>query len=372
MIASLQRNSVRAWVFSGLMRLFQTLGHLPVMLTPPPFRIMQLSMGFWTSCALYVAARLDVATQLGDRGLSLDELARRVGVRPDGLDRLLGLLAAQGLFQRSTDGGWRNNRGSQPLRDDQANGVRALVLMHNSPVMRRPWYDGLEDGLRGTRPPFEVIHGQEFYDYLSDHPETDNLFARAMDQVDALTGDGFAVDFDWGRFKRIIDLGGSNGAKAAAILRRHPTLSALVVDRPAVARQAEAAWCSRSADALSGRMTFAGQDIFVEPPSAQPGDVYFLCAVLHGFGDEDCVDLLSAIGQAAIQAQAPIVVMEAIMPEQGFDPAVSAFDMQMFLCTRGRERTLSQWRALARQAGLRLDQVVHTTSVVHLLVLTPQ
>ena len=48
-----------------------------------------------------------------------------------------------------------------------------------------------------------------------------------MDSVEALTGDSFATDFDWARFDRIIDIGGSKGSKSVAILKRHPHLKAL-------------------------------------------------------------------------------------------------------------------------------------------------
>jgi hypothetical protein len=51
-------------------------------------------------------------------------------------------------------------------------------------------------------------------------------------------GDSFATDFDWGRFDRLIDVGGSRGSKALAILQRHPSLKASVVDRASVVRDA--------------------------------------------------------------------------------------------------------------------------------------
>jgi hypothetical protein len=51
---------------------------------------------------------------------------------------------------------------------------------------------------------------------------------------DAQAGDGFTRAVDWGRFTRLIDIGGSRGAKALSILQRHPALQAVVVDRPAV------------------------------------------------------------------------------------------------------------------------------------------
>ena len=42
------------------------LQNIPNKITPPPFRLIQIGSAFWQSRALYVAARLDIATVLGD------------------------------------------------------------------------------------------------------------------------------------------------------------------------------------------------------------------------------------------------------------------------------------------------------------------
>jgi hypothetical protein len=68
------------------------------------------------------------------------------------------------------------------------------------------------------------------------HREFDALFAKAMGSVEALTGDSFVKNFEWGRFDRVIDVGGSKATKALTILKQHPNLRALVIDRAQVIR----------------------------------------------------------------------------------------------------------------------------------------
>ncbi len=70
--------------------------------------------------------------------------------------------------------------------------------------------------------------------YLDTHPEFDQLFSEAMSSVEHLTGNEFLQDFNWGEFKRLIDVGGSTGHKTLSILQAHPQLTALVFDRPQV------------------------------------------------------------------------------------------------------------------------------------------
>src|SRR5690606_37991282 len=120
--------------------------------------------------------------------------------------------------------------------------VRSMILMHNSATMSRPWYEQLEAGVRAGVPPFVLTHGEALFDFLDQQPEFDRLFSEAMVSVEALTGDAFATDFNWSRFRRIIDVGGSRGAKSLAILHHHPGLEALIVDRPQVVGEARQYW----------------------------------------------------------------------------------------------------------------------------------
>lgn len=359
-----QRRPLAVRAFTLATRVAGAIAALPNRLMPPPFRLLQIGSAYWQSRALYVAARLDLATILGDGTRNVVDVAREAGADADALNRLMRLLAAMGVFDETGPGLYRNNRLSDGLRTDRKGNVRAMVLMHNSPELTRPWCEALEAGVRTGEVPFEQIHKAEFYAYMDAHPDFDRLFAQAMDCVEALAGDAFATDFDWGRFARVADVGGSNGVKAAAIVARHPQLQALVVDRPQVIRNAISYWAARGGTVLR----FLEGDVFTAIPEAQAGDVYLLSAVLHGFGDADCVRALATVARAAGK-HAPIVVMEFVMPDRGADIAAASFDMQMFMATRGRERTRREWQALFDQAGVALVETVGMASFGKLMVL---
>lgn len=366
---SLQRHAGAVRLFAQAMRFANWLQGLPGRITPAPFRLVQIGSAYWHSRALYVAASLDIATQLGDDSLSAAELAARVGADADGLARLLRLLAALGVFAESAPRVFRNNRLSRHLAGDHPQSVRSMVLLHNSPDFSRPWYDQLEAGIRSGTPPFRLSHGSDLFDYLDRHAEFDRLFAAAMDSVEALTGDSFASDFAWERFSRVIDVGGSRGSKAMAILRRHPTLQALVFDRPPVIAEARAYWAQHGG-AGSERLHFAAGDLFAGiPPARDAADLYLLAAVLHGFADADCVRALEVLRRAIGSSGARAALLELVLPETGADPASAAFDLQMLVGSSGRERTLGEWKNLIEQAGLRLEEVVALRSLGSLLVL---
>jgi len=58
------------------------------------------------------------------------------------------------------------------------------------------------------------------------------LFSQAMDSVEHISGSRFLEDLNCGKFKRIIDVGGSQGSKSLTILKANPELEAVVFDRP--------------------------------------------------------------------------------------------------------------------------------------------
>ncbi|OHX37053.1 methyltransferase [Methylomonas sp. LWB] len=367
---TLQKNAGAVRRFAKLARFGAWLQNLPNKLVPAPFRLIQIGSAFWQSRALYVAARLDIAGALADGEVSVETLAERVDADADALYRLLRMLAAMGVFEEVSPRRFRNNKLSSCLRPGHPHSVRAMVLMHNSPEMSRPWFEQLEQGVRNGGVPFERAHEQALYAYMDGHPEFDKLFAQAMDSVEALTGDSFATDFDWLRFERIIDLGGSKGAKSLAILKRHLHLKALVADREQVIRGAEQFWKDQGEGVALQRMSFEACDLLQSVPKAQSGkDIYLLSAVLHCFDDGACIAALSKVASAAAGFDATIAVMEMVMPDSRTDIATAAFDMQMFVNTRGRERTLAEWRRLFDQSGLVLQEMVGLQTFGKILVL---
>lgn len=368
---SLQKNSVSVRLFAKLMKFAFWLQAITNKLTPPPFRLIQIGSAFWQSRVLYVAASLNIASVLGDGQLAADDIAARIPAQADAVYRLLRMLAAMGVFEEVSPRIFKNNALSAYLRDDHPNTVKAMILMHNSVEMSKPWYQQLEQGIRTGEVPFQVAHGRELYAYMDDHAEFDALFSRAMDSVEALTGDSFATEFDWGQFDRIIDVGGSKGSKSIAILKRHPHLTALVFDREQVIQAAATYWIDKESPDLLSRLSFQSGDLLDSVPAAKNGkDIYLLSAVLHGLGDEDCIKALRNVAAAGSGTGARIAVMELVVSEAKADISSAACDMQMFMATRGRERTLSEWKSLFDQSGVTLDEQVSLKPIGKILVLS--
>ncbi len=64
-------------------------------------------------------------------------------------------------------------------------------------------------------------------------------------------------------------------------------------------------------------------------------------------------------------------MIDTVAAETQIDPAVASFDMQMLIGTKGRERTLPEWRALFEGACLHIDEVVEVRSFASFIVVRP-
>lgn len=365
-----QKHPIAVRCYAALFNFGGWLQKLPNMFTPAPFRLLQIGSAFWQSRALYVAARLDIAGVLAEDILSADRIAERVCADSDAVHRLLRMLAAMGIFEESSPRYFRNNRLSAFLRPDHPQSVRTMILMHNSPEMSRPWLDQLEQGIRTGQVPFELVYGQPFYTYMAQTSDFNALFSEAMDSIAALTGDHFATDFDWRRFRRIIDVGGSKGSKALAILKHHAQMTALVFDHASVVDGAADYWAGKVDPELLARMQFQAGDLLAAAPAAQDaGDIYLLSAVLHGMSDNDGIRVLRNLAVASADSGARVAILELVLADSNADLASVSFDMQMLMATRGRERTLPEWQALFEYSGWRLDERVRLRAMGAILLL---
>jgi hypothetical protein len=352
------------------MGLFTWFQNIPNRMTPAPFRLLQIGSAFWQSKALYTATKLDIASVLGDESLGVTEIASRASSQTDGTYRLLRLLVAMGVFEEISPRVFQNNKVSNFLRKDNPMNVRPMILMHNSEQMNRPRGEMMDEGILNGRVPFEAAHGKDLFGYMDSDPEFSSLFSNAMDCVESFSGDSFVTDFDWARFYRVIDIGGSKGSKSASILRSNPQMEAIVVDREEVINKAQQQNEDLYESNISSRLTFEAGDLFGSIPEARNDkDIYLLSAVLHAFNDADCIKGLTNVANTIGETGARIAVMELIMPESNADLVSASFDMQMFMGTNGKERNMDEWKALISQSGLVLEEIVGLRNIGKILVL---
>ncbi|MFN2608154.1 MAG: methyltransferase [Acidimicrobiales bacterium] len=308
------------------------------------------------SRSLQAVAELAVADHIDDDPVAVEELARRCAVTVDGLDRVLRLLAAHGVFARRGPS-YEHTETSRLLRSDHPMSMRPFVRMMGRPAF---WasFGALDHSIHTGAPGFEMVDRNGLWTYLRTHPEEARVFDEAMtakaqaDIVAVLTA------YDFGRFGTIADIGGGRGHLLRAVLDRVPTASGMLFDLPGV---------TETLDAVPPRLSLHPGDFFVDPlPRA---DAYVLMEVLHDWSDAEAAAILQAVRSAA-RPGATLLIIEAIIPDGDLDPRVHALDVIMLAVTGGRERTAPQLASLLEGAGFRATATVETGSPIRILEAT--
>jgi len=173
-----------------------------------------------------------------------------------------------------------------------------------------------------------------------------------MKGINGPEGPRIASGFPFGRFGRLIDIGGGPGHILADILRAHPEVEGAVFELP---RTAVLAQQFLREQGLAHRCeVFAGD--FLE--GVTPGyDAYFIKSTLHDWDDERSVQVLRNCRNAMV-AQGRILVTEIVLePGKPINHPHRFIDMEMMVSFGGKERTAEEFGALLHRAGLRLERI---------------
>jgi hypothetical protein len=129
----------------------------------------------------------------------------------------------------------------------------------------------------------------------------------------------------------------------------NPQLHGIILDLPDVVPSATAA---ASALGLAERSRALSGDFFTHVPEA---DIYLLKNILHDWNDEQGMRILERC-RRAMRPGGRVIVIEALLGEIGEPPLAPLMDLNMMVMLPGRERTLAEYCALLKQAGLRLSK----------------
>lgn len=295
-----------------------------------------------TPWCVHVAATLRIADRIAAGIVEINALAAAAGCDPDSLHRLLRHLVGKGVFQEPAPGRFALDEAAQGLLDPSQR--LGLDLDGFGGRMAYAW-GSLLTALRTGKPAYHEIFGLPFWADLDAHPDIAESFDALMGppghgtpDPDVLIGGG------WESVRTVVDVGGGTGALLAEILRARPETLGTLVDLPkTVARAGEVF----QAAGVTGRVTMIGQSFFDPLPSG--ADLYVLKSVLSDWPDREATALLRRCAEAA-RPSGRVVVLSGVSPDEGAGGASP--ELLMMVLVGGKDRTLAEFRVLARAARL--------------------
>jgi hypothetical protein len=288
--------------------------------------------------------RLGLPDALGDRAVSRPELAAALPAGEADLRPLLRAARAAGLVQDGPAGTVRNTPVGALLRGDVAGSLRDEARHVLSAWTRIAW-DGLEHSVRTGRSGFVHATGRSVFAFLRDYPDEAAAFHAFQAEVARRNLPALLAAGCLPASGTVVDVGGGDGTLLAALLAAAPGLRGTLFDLPEVIDGARLT----PRPELGDRLRLVAGDFFREVPAG--ADAYVLSHVLHDWPDERAAVILRRVAAAMAPASRALVI-ENVRPDARPGLVLAYLDVQMLAAWEGRERTLDEYRALFRGAGL--------------------
>jgi 2,7-dihydroxy-5-methyl-1-naphthoate 7-O-methyltransferase len=293
-----------------------------------------------TPWCLRVVVTLRIADRMAAGTTATADLAEAAGCDRIALGRVLGRLADRGVFERAAEGEFALNDAARALLDP---GLRLGLDLEGIGGRLALAWGTLPTYVRTGAPGYHELFGMEYWEDLAANPEIGASFDALMGPMghgpadpEILAGDG------WRSVRTVVDVGGGTGAMLAAILAANPPIRGTLVDLPGtVARSPE----TFAAAGVADRVTTIAQSFFDPLPAG--ADVYVLRKVINDWPDPQAVAILRRCAEA-LGPGGRVIVIGGVSPQNV--PTTTLTEEAVLV--GGRERTVTEFRELARQAGL--------------------
>jgi SAM-dependent methyltransferase len=293
-----------------------------------PDKIFETATGFMAAKHLFVAGGIGLFEHLADDPATLDDLARRTGVPSRSVRILADAMVALGFLERD-EGYYRNS----PVAAAFLSGAGVADMR---PFLRfwdrisYPAWARLDEAIRTRRSAFGELNAEQ-----------QRIFSEGVEAGTTPAARALAATYDFGRHRRVLDLGGGTGSFLIPMLERHAGLKATLFEMPAVAAIARA----RLADTpVAGRVEVAAGD-FLRDPLPAGHDLVLVAQVIHLFSPERNAELLRRVREHVVPG-ARLLLVDMWTDPTHTQPLLAALLAAEFLAVTGEGESYS-----AEEAG---------------------
>jgi demethylspheroidene O-methyltransferase len=328
--------------------------------------LFDLVAGFVYSQTLAACVRLKLFDMLAAGPLAVDELAQRMGLDDHAAIRLLKAGAALDLLEPLPDGRFALGQLGAALAGNP--GLAAMIEHHAL------LYADLSDPVALLRGAPQSQHLKAFWSYAKNPqavdatPDQVRAYSALMAQSQAMVAREVLDACPLGRYRRLLDIGGGEGAFLIAAGTRHPGLELMLFDLPAVAARATQRF---QAAGMAARGAAFGGDFFRDALPAG-ADIVSLVRVLHDHDDDFALAILRR-AHSALPKGGKLLLAEPMAGTRGAEPAGDAyFGFYLAAMGSGRPRTAEEIGVLLRQAGFGASRLCRTATpmIVRVLLAT--
>jgi hypothetical protein len=323
-----------------------------------PGHLLRLTDGLIAHLAVCAAARFGIADVLSDGPCDSGEIAARLMLDEQAVFRTLRYLSGHGVFRQTAPGVFVNNELSSCLQSGVRGSVRSILTFRGSHRFLQPLID-LPNAICTGEP------ARIGFEDLDANSEERHLFDDAMTDLSAMWAPFVVSGYDFSACRSLMDLGGGSGFLLASVLKAHPALRGVLVDRPAALDYAQTRpfW-----DGLADRVRFESADFFESVPRGC--HACLMKNVLHDWDDAHARHILQNC-RRAIPDDGFLVLVEYSLGAENTPSLGKMMDVMMMTSFGGKERTVEEHRQLLASAGFRLANVYPLPNEVMILEARP-
>lgn len=328
---------------------------------PAPPVLFQMATSYWTSQAIYVAAKLGIADLLANGPQSCVALAAETRSDPGSLFRLMRALASAGVLSQAGKDQFALSRLGEPLCSDVPGSLREMVI-----TLGEIHYQACGELLHTVRtgsPAFNLAFGASLFEYLQRNPDASEAFDRGMTNLSSLLAHAVLLAYDFSGISSIVDIGGGEGELLRRILAVNPKMTGIVFDLPKPPRPLD----SIARDRV--RCSYVAGNFFESVPAG--ADAYLLCGVVHDLDDHRALPVLRKC-RHAMASNGRVLIVDMIVPEIPSPSFSTLLDLNMMVMTGGRERTKAEFSTLLNAADYRLARIIPTMAPQSIIEAVPR
>lgn len=298
--------------------------------------LFQLSTGFWPSCLLHTAVKLDVFTELSEKPSTAEEVALKLDIDRRAAELLLDALIGR-EFLTKKEGIYSNTPLSQKFLVNTSPFYLGYIIRHGANMY--PYWGRLEEAIR---------NGRSLRPSRTRPPEELENFILGMHNLAQVIAPKITKSISLNGIKNLIDLGGGPGTYAVHFCGNYPNLKVTVFDLPDVLPITEKVIKSFG---LSDRINLIAGD-FHKDPLPSPFDAAWLSQIIHGDGPEFCKALIRKV-YGILNPGGKIIIQDFILDETKTKPPfASLFALNMLIHTNeGRTYSFSEIEGWLRDTG---------------------
>jgi len=321
-------------------------------------RVLTALEGFRHSQVLFAGVRLGVFEKLvalSPNALDVHTLAKHLNCISSSLERLLSTCAAMGLVDSPAAQKFCANQTTKTFLVRSSSQSLVGYVEHSMQLLW-PLWNNLHESVKSNENAWEITFGKSKSDVFSSiygDPQRTLRFAQAMQSFASMFAPRIVqgLHSELSRFMHFADVGGGAGVFAQALihgLESCPKVSVCELKEVVQVAPELAGVESERIDFVAGNFLPVGTTVTDSLPRGV--DAVILSRILHDWDDNQVNDILDCMARQLNQGQGLLIVEMLI--DQPDDSLSARFqDLNMLIQTKGRERTIEQYRQLVEKRG---------------------